>query len=235
MALLPLHDSNPRRHISFQYVTVALIAAFSAVLFLWQLTLGHDGATELVFGFGMVPARLFGDAVLPAEMAQASPLVTLVTYQFLHGDWPHLIFNMLFLWVFGDNIEDALGHGRFLPFFFGCGIAGALLQGVINPDSVSPVIGASGAISGLLGAYVVLHPRARILVLAFTFIPLRLPALLVIGTWFAQNIIWATLGGAGAAGVAFWAHIGGALAGALSIRFVRPYRKERRTSPWTRR
>ncbi|MHA1563670.1 MAG: rhomboid family intramembrane serine protease, partial [Alphaproteobacteria bacterium] len=187
----------------------------------------------LAIGFGLVPARLFDGAELPRDLAQVTPLLSLITHQFLHGDWPHLLFNMLFLWVFGDNIEDAVGHRRFLAFFIGCGIAGGLLQGAVNMESVVPTIGASGAISGLLGAYVVLHPRARILVLAFTFIPLRLPALLVIGTWFAQDIIWATMGGGGR--VAFWAHIGGAIAGALLINFVRPHRKERRLSPWVRR
>ncbi len=230
MPLLPLHDANPRRHIDFQYVTVAIIGLCSAV-FVWQRSLTPDELFALAIGFGVVPARLFDGAELPRDLAQVQPVVSLVTYQFLHGDWPHLLFNMLFLWVFGDNIEDALGHKRFLPFFIGCGIAGAGLHAAVNMGSVTPTIGASGAISGLLGAYVVLHPRARILVLAFTIIPLRLPALLVIGTWFAQDVIWATMGGGG--GVAFWAHIGGAIAGALLIRFVMPYRKERRASPWT--
>ncbi len=229
MALLPLHDSNPRRHIRFQYVTVGLIAFF-AMVFLWERTLSSDDIFAVAIGFGLVPARLFGGAELPSELAQVSPLLSLITYQALHGGWAHLLFNMLFLWVFGDNIEDAVGHRRFLVFFIGCGIAGGLLQAAVNMDSVVPTIGASGAISGLLGAYVVLHPRARILVLVFSFIPLRLPAVLVIGTWFAQNIIWATMGGGGR--VAFWAHIGGAVFGALFINLVRPHRKERRSSPW---
>ena len=213
MPLIPLHDDNQRRRISWQYLTLAIIVANVAV-FLYQQSLTTQEFRLLVVGFGEVPARLFGD-----EGLQVSALRSLITSQFLHGDWAHLLFNMLFLWVFGDNVEDTVGHRRFVPFYLACGIAGGVLHGLVNVDSLTPTIGASGAISGLLGAYVVTHPRARILVLAFTFIPLRLPAVLVIGTWFAQDLLFAV--GGVENGVAFWAHIGGFISGAAMIRLVR--------------
>ncbi len=213
MPLIPLHDDNQRHRINWQFVTLAIIAANVAV-FLFQRGLSTQEFRLLVISYGEIPALLFSD-----DGVQLAALRSLITSQFLHGDWPHLLFNMLFLWVFGDNVEDAVGHVRFLPFYLACGVAGGLLHGVVNADSVTPTIGASGAISGMLGAYVVTHPKARILVLAFTFIPLRLPALLVIGTWFAQDLLFAA--GGVENGVAFWAHIGGFLTGALGIWLVR--------------
>ena len=230
MPLIPLHDDNPRRSIDAQYVTLALIAA-NVGIFLYQQSLSADDFQRVVYGFGEVPARLFGDARLADDIPQVSAITSLVTSQFLHGGWAHLLFNMLFLWVFGDNIEDTVGHGRFLLFYLACGVAGGLVHGLVNADSTVPTIGASGAISGILGAYMVTHPKARILVLAFTFIPIRLPALLVIGTWFAQDLLFAA--GGVENGVAFWAHIGGFVAGAAGIWFVRPPPPRRPSGPWT--
>lgn len=218
MPLIPIRDENQRRRIDWYYLTLAIIAV-NFVVFVYQQSLTTQEFRLLVIGFGEVPARLFGDAELQPGVPQVWALGSLVTSQFLHGDWPHLLFNMLFLWVFGDNIEDAVGHWRFLPFYLGCGIAGGVLHGLVNADSLTPTIGASGAISGLLGAYIVTHPRARILVLAFNIIPLRLPAVLVIGTWFAQDLLFAA--GGVDNGVAFWAHIGGFIAGAAGIWLVR--------------
>ncbi|MCZ6588691.1 MAG: rhomboid family intramembrane serine protease, partial [Alphaproteobacteria bacterium] len=137
--------------------------------------------------------------------------------QFLHGGWQHIVFNMLFLWVFGDNIEDALGHIRFVAFFLICGVAGGLLHSFVDPQSLTPTIGASGAIAGVLGGYLLLYPRARLLVLAFGFIPLRLPDLLVIGAFFAQDFLWGISGRAAVQGVAVWAHIGGFITGAILV------------------
>ena len=220
MPLIPLHDRNPRVHIRGQYVTVALIV-LASIVFFGELSLNDNELYGLALSYGAVPALIFGEAELAPELQRISPLLTLVTYQFIHGDWSHLLFNMLFLWAFGDNIEDAMGHGRFIVFFVLCGVLAGLAHALVNPSSVIPTVGASGAISGLLGAYIVLHPRASILVLAFTVIPLRLPALMVIGTWFAQDVLWASLGSRAGDGIALWAHIGGFVAGALLIIWFR--------------
>ena len=209
--LLPLKDDNPLEIIPFQYVTVGIIVA-CVVVFLLQL--GSDGA--ITAGFGMVPAALLG-----AEGAPGAPLpsaLSLITSIFLHGGWMHLIGNMLYLWVFGDNIEDSMGHGRFIGFFLACGIVGGLAHAIANPGSMAPTIGASGAISGVLGAYLLLHPKVKVLVMAFTWwIHIRLPAYIVLGGWIAlqiANAIW--LAGPGS-DTAWWAHIGGFAAGLVLI------------------
>jgi membrane associated rhomboid family serine protease len=216
MPFLPLHDANPRLYIRAHYVTIGLILLNAAIF--WN-TLGSTtaGLDESLIGYALIPARLFGEAHLPIDFPGASPTLTLVSYQFLHGGWQHLIFNMLFLWVFGDNIEDALGHLRFIAFFLICGVAGGLFHSMIDPRSLTPTIGASGAIAGVLGGYLMLYPRARLLVLAFGFIPMRLPALLVIGAFFAQDLLWGITGTAAVQGVAVWAHIGGFITGVVLV------------------
>jgi len=213
MPFLPLHDANPRLYIRAHYVTIGLIL-LNAVIFWNTIEATATGIDETLIGYALIPARLLGDAHLPVGWPGVSPFLTLVSYQFLHGGWQHLIFNMLFLWVFGDNIEDALGHVRFIAFFLLCGVAGGLFHSIIGPQSLTPTIGASGAIAGVLGGYLVLYPHARLLVLAFGFIPLRLPAVLVIGAFFAQDLLWGITGTAAIQGVAVWAHIGGFIAGA---------------------
>ena len=234
MPLIPLHDANPRLYIRAHYVTIALILV-NALIFVSQLGIGDGQRFDAVAGYAVVPARLFDGLEVPAGIVGVSSPLTLITYQFLHADWAHLAFNMLFLWVFGDNIEDALGHVRFVVFFLLCGIAGGLTQSIVEPDSITPVIGASGAISGVLGAYLLLYPRARLLVLAFLIIPLRLPALLVIGTFFAQDLLWALTDAPAALGTAVWAHIGGFVAGAVLVVFMRNPRVllwHKPPSPW---
>lgn len=234
MALLPLHDRNPRLNIGFPYVTVALIAA-NCVAFVMQLGLAETEMNELVMGLGFVPSLLLGHEDLSAKFFQVPPLLSLLTYQFLHGGWGHLLFNMLYLWVFGDNVEDAMGHGRFLLFYLICGACAALVQGVADTGSAMPIIGASGSISGVLGAYFILHPHVRIWTLAFGFIPVRLPALLVLGVFFTQNLLFAAFGNSGEGGVAFWAHVGGFVAG---MALIGPFRYShvklwhRPASPW---
>jgi membrane associated rhomboid family serine protease len=166
---------------------------------------------------------LLQGASLPPEMTVVPPLATVFTSMFLHGGWLHLIGNMLYMWIFADNIEDAMGHARFVVFYLLCGIAAALAQALPAPGSEIPMIGASGAISGVLGAYLLLHPRAHVMVL----IPLgffsqltRLPALLVLGLWFALQLV-SELGAPEGAGVAFRAHIGGFVAGMALIPFFK--------------
>jgi len=214
--LLPLHDDNPLTHIRFQYVTVSFIAACVAV-FAYQFSLSEGADRAFVFGFGAVPAVVFGIKTLPAELTQAPGPLALVTSMFLHGGFMHLAGNMLFLWVLGDNIEDALGHKRFIAFYLIAGIAAALAHAATEPSSTVPMIGASGAISGVIGAYLVLHPKARIKTLVSYFI-VWLPAYVVLGLWIGFQFLSATMatGGAGG-GVAWWAHIGGFVAGAALI------------------
>ena len=209
--LLPLKDDNPLEIIPFQYVTVGIILA-CVVVFLLQLA--SEGA--ITADFGMVPAALLG-----GETASGAPVASafsLITSIFMHGGWMHLIGNMLYLWVFGDNIEDAMGHGRFIAFFLACGVAGGLAHALANPDSLAPTIGASGAISGVLGAYLLLHPRVKVLVMAFTWwIHIRLPAYIVLGGWIVlqiANAIWLASPGSN---TAWWAHIGGFAAGMALI------------------
>lgn len=214
MALLPLKDYNPLKRIPYQFVTVALMAACVATFF-WQLSLGA-GDGRSILSLGTIPAVLFGERHLAPELVMVPAPVTLITSMFLHDGWMHLIGNMLFLWVFGDNIEDAMGHARYLGFYLACGIIASLAHAGFNPESVVPMVGASGAISGVLGAYIVLHPRAKVLVLAFWF-PVRLPAMVVLGLWIGFQFLNATTAGGAEGGVAWWAHVGGFVAGAVLV------------------
>ncbi len=209
MPFIPLYDKNPRILIARPYVTWGLIALCAAV-FVVQLSAG-DG---LIYGLGLIPATLAGDARLNPHLYMVPPAVTLVSYAFLHGGWLHLGGNMLFLWVFGDNIEDAMGHGRFIAFYLVGGILAGLVQVIVDPMSRVPTVGASGAVAAVLGAYLMLHPRASIRVLIIVF-PVYVPAVLLLVFWILFQI-YAAFGG-GEAGVAWWAHIGGFVAGALLI------------------
>jgi membrane associated rhomboid family serine protease len=164
-----------------------------------------------------------GSAQGPYDTVAVPESVTLLSYMFLHGDIFHLLSNMLFLWVFGDNVEDAMGHTKFLVFFLLCGLAGGLAHAAMQPASKLPLIGASGAVAGVIGAYLLLHPRVLVWVLAFRFIPLKIPAALVLGVWVATQVIMVFVTQAGPEQVAWWAHIGGFLAGAvLIVLFRRP-------------
>jgi membrane associated rhomboid family serine protease len=215
LVLIPLHDENPLRHIRFQYVTVALIAA-CVVVFLYQSGLPPAAGERFIYRFGAIPAVLFGHRELPPDLAAIPAHLTLASSMFLHGGWMHLIGNMLFLWVVGDNVEDSLGHGRFVAFYLVCGVAAAMAHAATDTQSTVPMIGASGAISGVIGAYLVLHPRAPIHTLVLRMV-VRLPAYVVLGLWAGLQAINA-LGSLGAAGgVAWWAHVGGFVAGAILI------------------
>ncbi len=210
--MIPLKDDNPTRIwplVSYGVMGVCVL------VFLWQFSLSQQAGREAVFALGMVPAVLMGQAQLPPEVALVPAPVTLLTSMFLHGSWMHIIGNMLYLWVFGDNVEDAMGHWRFIAFYVICGMAAALAQLLIDPASEVPMIGASGAIAGLLGAYLLLHPKAHVLVLIplgfFTQL-VRVPAMVVLGLWFVLQLFNQATSGTGA-GVAFMAHIGGFVAG----------------------
>ncbi|HHQ42008.1 MAG TPA: rhomboid family intramembrane serine protease [Chromatiales bacterium] len=219
--MIPLHDDNPTT--LRPVVTVALIAACVAA-FLWQLSLGQDGYRRAVYSLGFIPAVFFGERVLAPELAVVPPALTLVTSMFLHGGLWHLLGNMLYLWIFGNNVEDAMGHARFVAFYLLCGIAAALGQGILDPGSTIPMIGASGAISGVLGAYLLLYPHARVLVLiplGFFSQLVRVPAVLVLGLWFLIQIVSSLAADPSRGGVAWFAHIGGFLAGMALIPFFK--------------
>ena len=215
--MIPLHDDNPTH--SFPVLTVGLIA-ICVLVFLWQITLPPQVAQEAIYSFGMIPAVLFGEARLPAELASVPATLSVLTSMFMHGGWMHLIGNMLYLWIFGNNIEDSMGHVRFILFYVLCGVAAALTQAFQDPGSTIPMIGASGAIGGVLGAYAMLFPRAHVLVLVpvgFFLTTVRIPALLVLGFWFVLQFIQDAMAPAGQGGVAHWAHIGGFVAGVILI------------------
>lgn len=219
--MFPLYDENPTR--VTPWATYGLIAA-NCLVFLWQISLGPVGE-RAILSFGFIPAVLFGQAELPSEFAHIPPAATTVTSLFLHGGIAHLAGNMLYLWIFGNNVEDALGRVRFILFYFACGIAAALFQGSVQWQSTIPMIGASGAISGILGAYGLLYPYARVLVLiplGFILYPARLSAYWVLGSWFVLQIAAALFSNPNAPGIAWWAHFGGFIVGCVLVIFARP-------------
>ena len=219
MAFIPLHDGNPLRHIRRPYVAWSLILANVVIFIFIQGGLGEVNEATAI-SFGLIPA-VFNDIVdLPSRFTSVPDALTLFTYAFLHGDIWHLGGNMLFLWVFGDNVEDALGHVRFLIFYCLCAVGAGYVYVLSAPSSEAPVIGASGAIAGCIAAYFMLHPYAKIWILAFGRIPLRLNALLVLGFWILFQLYGAfAVGGEG--GIAWWSHIGGLVVGAALVLFLR--------------
>lgn len=213
---LPLKDDNPLRVIPYQLVTLLLIATCVAV-FVWQQLLGDDTLVRAFHAYGTIPAVLFDRRELDPSLAALPAEATLLTSMFLHASWLHLGGNMLYLWVFGDNIEDSMGHLRFLIFYLACGAAAALTHSAFEANSMTPLVGASGAISGVLGAYLVLHPRVKVLVLAFYRLPLLLPAFIVLGGWILLQVFNVYRQAPGESGTAWWAHIGGFVAGMVLI------------------
>tara|TARA_B100001094_G_scaffold288683_1_gene305073 strand:- start:166 stop:957 length:792 start_codon:yes stop_codon:yes gene_type:complete len=211
MALLPIKDSNEKISIKFQYITLLIIVLCISIYF-WQITLGSEQA-KYIYSLGTIPTVLFGTRELSSSLVIIPEYLTVFTSLFLHGGWMHLLSNMLFLWVFGDNVEDSMGHSRFILFYIICGILATLTHAVAESNSNLPLIGASGAISGVLGAYVVLFPRAKILALFMNIIPIRLPALLVIGVWIAIQFLNINNDD----GTAWWAHVGGFMSGVVLI------------------
>lgn len=213
--VMPLHDDNTLRFIPFQWATCTLIL-INVLAFLWQLSLGETGIDVSAGAAGMIPAAVFpGAAGVPQALTQFSPEYTLITYMFLHGDWLHLIGNMLFLWVFGDNVEDAMGTISFVLFYLLCGIAAGLAHAYVNIGSDAPLIGASGATAGVIGAYLVLYPRVWMWVLVFLRLPIKLPAVVVILAWFAMQVMFVMVEVND--NTAWWAHIGGFAAGVVLV------------------
>ncbi len=209
--MLVLADSNPVRHIGRASVNYTIIA-----LCFFVFLVEPD-----YIDFGFVPAQLSGFETLAYDLGKVPAEARLVTYIFLHGDIFHLLGNMLVLWVFGDNIEDSMGHWRYALFFVLCGVSGALAEALFSVNQAVPVIGASGAVAGVMGAYLLLHPRARVLVLiAFRF-PILVPASLFVGLNIANDVVMALWPGEEEALVAWWAHIGGFTAGLILLTLLR--------------
>lgn len=209
---LPLHDRNPIRHIKFPYATYGLIA-INLIAFLVQSVLTENAFNATAASLGIIPVELLGRV----EGYGIPEWWTLITYEFLHGSWLHVLSNMLFLWIFGDNIEDALGHVKFVIFYLACGVGAGLAHALFNAGSFGPLVGASGAVAGLMGAYIVLFPHARVYVLFRIVIPIPLPipAVWMLGVWFAVQLF--NLVVAGDSPVAWWAHIGGMAIGAALV------------------
>ena len=210
--MIPLRDVIPSR--TTPYVTIGLIVV-NVLVFLYEMTLTGPYLEEFVLYFGLVPAAFAWVAVL--------------TSMFVHGGVLHVGMNMLFLWIFGDNVEDRMGHGRFLVFYLLCGVAAALAQAAMNPDSITAMVGASGAVAGVMGAYLVLYPRVRVYCLVpIGIIPISiaLPAWTMLLYWAGIQFVsglFGMMGGQDEGGVAFWAHIGGFVAGVVLIKvFARP-------------
>ena len=220
--MIPLRDVIPSR--TTPYVTIGLIAV-NALVYLYEMTLGESSLDEFILYFGLVPAAFSWVAVL--------------TSMFLHGGLLHVGGNMLFLWIFGDNVEDRMGHGRFVVFYLLCGAAAALAQTAMSPESVVPMVGASGAVAGVMGAYFVLYPHSRIVTLIPLFVffhVMEVPAIVFLGLWFVLQFvsgigsIAAATGGEPAGGIAFWAHVAGFVAGVSGVLVFR--RPERQRVEW---
>ncbi len=227
--MIPLRDMTPRR--SVPLVTVLLIAV-NVIVFLYQVSLPPDQAEAFVRIYGLVPARI-QLALAGQHYGLAEVLIPLFTCMFLHGGWLHIIGNMWFLWIFGGNVEDRLGSLGYLVFYLVCGISSGLIQTIFSWGSHLPSIGASGAISGVLGAYIVFFPSSRILTLIPLFIiwfTWQIPALVFIGLWFLMQFMSgiSALNDSRAAalgGVAWWAHVGGFLTGMLLARVIKPVQR----------
>lgn len=218
--MIPLKDDNPTR--TFSFVTVLLIAA-NVALFLWEVLLPAGARDELILKLAVIPFEITHLEPGEADLVLYNGM-TLLTAMFLHGGVLHLAGNMIYLWIFGNNIEDSMGHARFVVFYLACGVAAALLQVVFNPGSGIPMVGASGAISGVMGAYLILYPRVKVFAMVpigFMLTSIALPAWTMLLYWAAIQFVSGLTGLLAAeerGGVAFWAHIGGFVAGVVLIK-----------------
>ncbi|PCI84612.1 MAG: rhomboid family intramembrane serine protease [Hyphomicrobiales bacterium] len=213
---IPIADENPTRFSHKSIVTIGLIALNALVFVLFQQGLFDEVTDASVLGFGLVSSVFWGDKILPPGIYNLGGDNTIVSYMFLHGGLMHLVSNMLILWVFGDNIEQALGRYRFLAFYIIGGMAAGYLHAWIMPSSDAPLVGASGAISAVSAAYLLLHPRAKLWLLLFWVVPVKIPAWAAILAWFVYQLYASVTAGADAA-VAWWAHIGGFIFGLAYI------------------
>ncbi len=213
---IPIKDDAPIHR--KPYVTISLIAA-NSLIFLFSIVQGAKGFQLITYQFGYIPYELIHSVELTPQLP-ASVYLTAFTSMFMHGGWMHLIGNMLFLWIYGNNIEDYFGPVKFILFYIIAGLAAIALYTLFGPNTQVPLVGASGAIAGVMGAYMVLHPRARITVLViFFFIQFMvLPAKVVLGIWFAYQLLMSLMGSSTGGGVAWMAHVGGFAFGYLILR-----------------
>jgi membrane associated rhomboid family serine protease len=236
--MIPISDDNPTRLTPI--ITWALIA-LCVIVYLWERSLGHEMDAAIVV-LGFTPASLFGYRVMALGLVTPTPIETIFSSMFMHGGILHIAGNMLYLWIFGNNVEDAMGHLRFVFFYLVCGISAALTLAYIDPASRIPMVGASGAISGVLASYVLLFPRARVTVivpLGIIFYPLTVSAFWVVGFWFALQLVSAAFSDPNQPGVAWWAHVGGFAAGLVLTPILKSsdfalFGNVRRRGPWER-
>jgi membrane associated rhomboid family serine protease len=238
--VFPLGDDNSDRE-RWPIVTAVLVVV-NVLVFLYELMLQNDSPRQLmrlVAAWGVIPREYALGEDLPPEIGPPH-YVTLVTSMFLHGGWGHLLGNMLYLWIFGDNVEDRMGRVPFVLFYFATGIVAAVAQILVNPGSTVPTVGASGAISGVLGAYLVMFPRNHVRVLLFFFI-ISVPSIVVIGLWavtqFVNSVGSLSPRTSETGGVAYMAHVGGFVAGVVGALVWRaiagvPQRRAVRRTPW---
>jgi membrane associated rhomboid family serine protease len=237
--MFPIQDIAPRRKVP---IATYILMGINIGVFLLEVSLPPEILKMVVFHFGVVPARYTTDSFVAKELLPGFKYIDLVTCMFLHGGWVHLFGNMWTLWIFGDNVEDNMGSLRFVIFYLTCGITASLFHVYMHPDSLIPIIGASGAISGVLGAYYVLFPFSRVIVLVpVFFLPFffEMPAVLYLAWWFFLQLFSGTLSVVHqqiAGGIAWWAHVGGFIAGVVLHRFfcwgkrTSVYKDEQ--SPW---
>ena len=217
--MIPLKDDNPTY--STPIITYFIIG-ICVFVFLLEISSPNYKSGAIFYSWGVIPASLIHNLQLPDEVYRVPPIITLFTSMFMHGGFMHLIGNMLYMWIFADNIEDGLGKTKFIIFYLLSGIAAALTQVYMNTESTIPMVGASGAIGGVLGAYIVNYPKAKVLVLiplGFFSQIVRVPAIFVLGIWFLLQFVSSALSGSSGGGVAYGAHIGGFVFGAIAILF----------------
>jgi membrane associated rhomboid family serine protease len=235
--MIPLRDDQPI--FSTPFVNYFLIG-LNVLIFLWEFLVGTQSPHALnafVFQFGVIPRDTIAALTGHSPYGPATAILPLFTSMFLHGSWPHVLGNMLFLWIFGDNIEDYVGHFRYLIFYLASGVAAAATQILINPNSAVPTVGASGAIAGVMGAYFILYPRARVLVWFPPIFFFHVPAWLMLGYWFLYQFFLGTAASIGptsanSGGIAFWAHVGGFVAGVLMIKVFSERPQRYRYGTW---
>jgi membrane associated rhomboid family serine protease len=217
--VIPVHDENYGYDATVRPWVMWLIFAVNIVIVIYLWLLPAEAQQWFVFSFGLVSGFVTKTAVAEGFSLLISPYLTLATYAFLHGSWVHLAGNMIFLWVFGDNIEAAMGHIRFLLFYLLCAAGGGIAHLASDPASAVPLIGASGAVSGIVAAYLMLHPWAHVTVLMFGLITLRVHAYWLIGAWIALQLLSAMLVTGSA--ISYWSHVGGLITGAMLVLVLR--------------
>jgi membrane associated rhomboid family serine protease len=231
--VIPLHDDNPTT--TKPRVTVGIMIACTVIYVFQHLLLSREGATHVIYALGVIPALLTGQAT--ADFSSFPPALTVLTSMFVHGGFWHLAGNMLYLWIFGNNVEEAMGHVKFLAFYLLCGAAAVAAQVLPNTASEIPMVGASGAISGVMGAYFVMYPHSRVLTLVFFFL-VEVPAIFFLGIYFVMQVLSGvgSLAASNAAGggTAFWAHVGGFIFGAMmgAVLRARGYRRWEHDDAW---